>query len=248
MLVDIHAHLESQELKSRIDEILSKCEIKIINAGVNLDTNLQTLELARKYKNIIYPAIGFHPEYVEKANEELNNILPLTDEAIAISEIGLDYYWIKDEKLRKKEIEVLSTFLEIAEKSNKPVILHIRGGMTEFLQLIPSYRLTFIIHAFEGSIKIAKRILDLGGYISFPPIIVRDKLRREVAKEVPLDRLFTETDSPFLAPEKGKINEPCNVRITIDELSIIKGVDKEEIEKKIEENFYKIFPKIKKEK
>ncbi len=241
MLIDIHAHLESKELKNRINEILSKCEIKIINAGVDLDTDLQTLELANKYNNVIYPAIGFHPEYVEKADKELDNILPLIDKAIAISEVGLDYFWIKDDKLRKKEIEVLSTFLEIGEKKNKPVILHIRGGMNDFLQLIPSYKLIFIIHAFEGSAKIAKKILDLGGYISFPPIIVRDKLRKEIAKEVPLDKLFTETDSPFLGPEKGKINEPCNVSITIDELSKIKGVDKDEIEKQIEKNFCRLF-------
>ncbi|MCY0882237.1 MAG: TatD family hydrolase [Acidianus infernus] len=241
MLIDIHAHLNSDELKDKIDEILSKCSIKIINAGVDLDSDIETLELARKYKDIIYPAIGFHPEYIEKAEKEVDKILPLIDKAIAISEVGLDYYWIKDEKLRKKEIEVLSAFLEIGEKSRKPVILHIRGGMNDFLQLISSYKLTFIIHAFEGSIKIARKILDLGGYLSFPPIIVRDKLRRQIAKEVPIDRLFTETDSPFLGPEKGKMNEPCNVNITLDELSIIKGLSKDEIEKQIEKNFYRVF-------
>ncbi|WP_373468920.1 TatD family hydrolase [Acidianus infernus] len=241
MLIDIHAHLNSDELKGKIDEILSKCSIKIINAGVDLDSDIETLELARKYKDIIYPAIGFHPEYIEKAEKEVDKILPLIDKAIAISEVGLDYYWIKDEKLRKKEIEVLSAFLEIGEKSRKPVILHIRGGMNDFLQLISSYKLTFIIHAFEGSIKIARKILDLGGYLSFPPIIVRDKLRRQIAKEVPIDRLFTETDSPFLGPEKGKMNEPCNVNITLDELSIIKGLSKDEIEKQIEKNFYRVF-------
>ncbi|MCY0873632.1 TatD family deoxyribonuclease [Acidianus infernus] len=241
MLIDIHAHLNSDELKDKIDEILSKCSIKIINAGVDLDSDIETLELARKYKDIIYPAIGFHPEYIEKAEKEVDKILPLIDKAIAISEVGLDYYWIKDEKLRKKEIEVLSAFLEIGEKSRKPVILHIRGGMNDFLQLVSSYKLTFIIHAFEGSIKIARKILDLGGYLSFPPIIVRDKLRRQIAKEVPIDRLFTETDSPFLGPEKGKMNEPCNVNITLDELSIIKGLSKDEIEKQIEKNFYRVF-------
>lgn len=241
MLVDIHAHLNSDELKDKIDEILFKCNIKIINAGVDLDSDLETLELARIYKDIVYPAIGFHPEYIEKAEKEMDKILPLIDKAIAISEVGLDYYWIKDEKLRKKEIEVLSTFLEMGEKRRKPVILHIRGGMSDFLQLISSYKLTFIIHAFEGGIKIARKILDLGGYLSFPPIIVRDKLRRQIAKEVPLDKLFTETDSPFLGPEKGKINEPCNVSITLSELSIIKGLGKEEIEKQIEKNFYRVF-------
>lgn len=242
MLVDIHAHLDTIEFENKIDEILNKCNILVVNAGVDYKSDINTLKLSQKYKQIL-PAIGFHPEYIEKFDEEKDKILKLIPNAIAISEVGLDYYWIKNQDLRKKQIEVLKIFLEISEKTKKAIILHVRGGMNELLQLLNSYKVTFVIHAFEGSVKDANKVIELGGYISIPPVIIRDKYRQKVVESIDLEYLVTETDSPFLGPEKGKINEPCNVKLALEKISEIKKTEISEVEEKIEKNFRKILNK-----
>ena len=238
MLIDAHAHIDVKDFDNDRDEVLKKCNIIVVNAGVDLESDLKSIELEKKYKNVI-AAIGFHPEFVKDKIAEADKCLELAKEAKIISEIGLDYFWIKDEELRKKEKEILSKFLEIAEKDRKPVVLHVRGGFSDLISILPSYKVKFAIHAFEGSVKNAKKVIDLGGFISIPPIIVRDKNRQEVVKNVDIQYLLTETDSPFMGPEKMKRNEPCNVEITIEKIAELKKMQKEEVEEKILNNFIK---------
>ncbi|AWR94707.2 TatD family hydrolase [Acidianus brierleyi] len=238
MLTDIHAHLHTKDFDLDRDKVINKCEIVIVEAGVDLESDLKVLELSRKYSNIL-PAIGFHPEYIEKS-EEVEKILKLLDQAKAISEVGLDYYWIKDQNLKKKEIEILKIFLKEGEKRKLPIIIHSRGGNKDLINLLPSYKIKFVLHAYEGSTKDAQKFIDMGGYISIPPILLRDKNRQEIVKCVPLESIVTETDSPFMGYEKNQRNEPCNVSFTIKKISEIKKIEEKEIEKKIEENFKKI--------
>ncbi|ADB87981.1 TatD family hydrolase [Saccharolobus islandicus] len=237
MLVDSHAHIDVGDFDADRDFIVNECEILIVNAGVDLQSNLKTLKLARKYNNII-PAIGFHPEFVKDKINEVDKCVELTRYANIISEVGLDYFWIKENELKRKQIEILERFLQIAEIEEKPVIIHIRGGMKDFLEMITSFRkVKFIIHSFEGSIKIADKVIELGGLISIPPIIVRDKDRQRVVKEIPLDFILTETDSPFMGPEKMSRNKPCNVKFAIKQISQLKRVEEDEVEEKIYKNF-----------
>jgi len=238
VLTDIHAHLHTKDFDLDRDKVINKCEIVIVEAGVDLESDLKVLELSRKYSNIL-PSIGFHPEYIEKS-EEVEKILKLLDQAKAISEVGLDYYWIKDQNLKKKEIEILKIFLEEGEKRKLPIIIHSRGGNKDLINLLPSYKIKFVLHAYEGSTKDAQKFIDMGGYISIPPILLRDKNRQEIVKCVPLESIVTETDSPFMGYEKNQRNEPCNVSFTIKKISEIKKIEEKEIEKKIEENFKKI--------
>ncbi len=239
MLIDVHAHLHTEVFEGDREKVLSRCDVRVVEAGVDLESDLRVIEISSKYGLI--PALGFHPEYVEKSHE-VDEVISLLDKAKAISEVGLDYYWIKDEGLRKKEVEVLERFLEEGEKRNLPVIIHSRGGNKDLLSILPSYKVKFVIHAFEGSVRDALSFVDLGGFISFPPVIVRDKYRQAVAKDIPLENALTETDSPFLGPDKGTRNEPCNVIYVLKVLAELKGVTPEEVEKKVEENFKKIFP------
>ncbi|MEM0164904.1 MAG: TatD family hydrolase [Saccharolobus sp.] len=236
MLIDSHSHIDIEDFDQNRDIIVNECNIIIVNAGVDLKSNLKTIELSKKYKNII-PAIGFHPEFVKDKLNEVDECLALTHYAKIISEVGLDYFWIKETEYRKLQIQILQKFLEKAERESKPVILHVRGGMKDLLEIIKSYKVKFAIHGFEGSLSIANKIIDLNGMISIPPIIVRDKNRQKVAKEIPLDYILTETDSPFMSAEKMTINKPCNVSITIKKLSELKGIEEKEIEEKIYNNF-----------
>ncbi len=210
-----------------------------MSASVDLRSSLDTLRLASELDNV-FPAIGFHPEFVERS-QEVPHVLSLVEYAVEVSEVGLDYYWIKDDALRKKEIEVLSTFLERAERLSLPVVIHSRGGNKDLLNILPSYRITFAIHAFEGSLKHANSFVDLGGFISFPPIIVRDKSRAEIAKNVDLSHILTETDSPFMGAEKGEINRPCNVVKAVRKIAELRGLPLDEVEAVIEQNALRFF-------
>ena len=239
MYIDSHAHIDTKEFDNDRDYIVNECEILIVNAGVDLESNMKSLELEKKYKNVI-AAVGFHPEFIKDKSEQVEKCLELVDKVKIVSEIGLDYFWIKDQELRRKQIQILSLFLDKAEKQRKPAIIHIRGGMNDFLNLITSYKIKFVIHAFEGSVKIANKIIELGGMISIPPVLVRDKQRQEVVKNIDLDYILTETDSPFLGPEKMTRNKPCNVIYTVKKISELKGVEEIEVMKKIESNFKKL--------
>ncbi|MFP3202007.1 MAG: TatD family hydrolase [Sulfolobaceae archaeon] len=239
MYVDSHAHIDTKEFDNDRDYIVNECEIIIVNAGIDIESNIKSLTLEKKYKNVI-AAVGFHPEFVKDHLEQVEKCLELVDKAKIVSEIGLDYFWIKEQELRRKQIEILSLFLNKAEKQRKPAIIHVRGGMNDFLNMISSYKVKFVIHAFEGNVKTANKVIELGGMISIPPVLVRDKQRQEVVKNIDLDYILTETDSPFLGPEKMSRNKPCNVVYTIRKISELKGVDEKEVIKKIEDNFKKL--------
>ncbi|QIW24848.1 TatD family deoxyribonuclease [Sulfolobus sp. S-194] len=239
MLIDVHAHIDVKDFDKDRDQILKKCNIIVVNAGVDLGSNLKSLELEKKYNNVI-AAVGFHPEFVKDKIHELENCLELVKKAKIISEVGLDYFWIKEDELRRKEIEILSRFLEIGEKEQKPLIIHVRGGFNDLVNILSSYKVKFVIHAFEGSIKNARKVIELGGLISMPPILLRDKTRQEIIKNLDLEYILTETDSPFMAHEKMIRNEPCNVKLTIEKIAQLKNIDIQEVEKKIENNFKKL--------
>ena len=239
MYVDSHAHIDTKEFDNDRDYIVNECEIIIVNAGIDIESNIKSLTLEKKYKNVI-AAVGFHPEFVKDHLQQVEKCLELVDKAKIVSEIGLDYFWIKEQELRRKQIEILSLFLNKAEKQRKPAIIHVRGGMNDFLNMISSYKVKFVIHAFEGNVKTANKVIELGGMISIPPVLVRDKQRQEVVKNIDLDYILTETDSPFLGPEKMSRNKPCNVVYTIRKISELKGVDEKEVIKKIEDNFKKL--------
>ncbi len=239
MLFDGHAHLDSEQFRGKVRDVASECNVLIVNASVDLRSSLDTLRLASELDNV-FPAIGFHPEFVEKS-QEVPQVLSLVEYAVEVSEVGLDYYWIKDDVLKKKEIEILSAFLERAERLSLPVVIHSRGGNKDLLNILPSYRITFAIHAFEGSLKHANAFVDLGGFISFPPIIVRDKSRAEIARNIDLSHILTETDSPFMGAEKGEINRPCNVVKAVRKIAELRGLSVEEVEAKIEQNALRLF-------
>jgi len=235
MLVDVHAHLDVEEFDKDREEVLRKCRIVVVNAGVDLKSSMASLNMARSYPNVV-PAVGLHPEFVEKADLELEKVLELIKDAPIISEVGLDFYWIKEEKLRKKQVEMLGRFMEEGERQRKALVIHSRGGLRDILEMVTSYKVKFVIHAYEGSIKDAIRVHELGGFVSIPPIIVRDKVRRTVAEKIPLESILTETDSPFMGPDRYR-NEPCNVAITLMELAKLRKQDVREIEEKIQDNF-----------
>ena len=248
MLVDIHAHLEFDSFKKDLDKVIErakKANVKcIINSGTNQERNEKTLKLAKKY-DIVKASLGIYPtEVLKKDEEELDKNIAFIkknkNNIVAVGEIGLDYHETKENTNKQKEL--FQKLIQLAEKLKLPVVIHSRKAESDAIDILESSRLKKIImHCFSGKIKLVKRIQDNGWFVSIPPIITFSSHFKKVVEIVPTTQILTETDSPFLSPIKGKRNEPSFIGYTIKEISKIKGLNKDEVEKIIFMNFQKTF-------
>ncbi|MGL4510310.1 TatD family hydrolase [Cetobacterium sp.] len=247
-LVDTHCHLDNEkfdedrlEVIERIKENLEFC----VNIGYDLASSKKSLELAKEY-DFIYAVIGVHPidiaEYSEEVEKELE-ILGKNPKVVAIGEIGLDYHWMTEPK--EVQQERFKRQLELAERLNKPVVIHTRDAMEDTVNILKEYpNITGVIHCYPGSLETAKQLVDrfylgIGGTLTFK----NSKKAVEVVKDIPLDRIVIETDCPYLTPEpfRGKRNEPIYVEYVAKKIAEIKEISVEDVTKVTTENAKKLY-------
>jgi len=261
MLVDIHCHLDHSRFSKDLDKVIERCrksECVAVTSGVNTGTNKLALELGKKYKDVVKVSLGLYPidalkkeidsgdfprtiEVVD-IDKELEFIKRNKDKIIAVGEAGLDFHWDINHKEEQKENFL--KVIELVEKIKKPLIVHSRKAEREAIEMLESSNVkNILMHCFSGRMNLVKRCISNGYNFSIPPIVVRVPQFKLLVKEVPITQLFSETDSPYLSPIKGKRNEPINVKFVIDEVSKIKNMDKIEVEKNVFMNFQKIFLK-----
>ena len=241
MIFDTHCHLNSEELYSRIDEVLSEASIVGVNkylvVGWDKDSSLLAIELAHQYEGI-YAAIGIHPCDIEHTTDtDLIELMTHINDpkVVAIGEIGLDYHWVKDIEQRNRQKEWFVKQIELANKYKKPISIHNREAFEDCLKILKEHKPLYggVMHCYSGSVELLRDVLDLGLYIGLdgPLTFTNAKTPKEVCEDVPLDRLVVETDSPYLAPHplRGTVNEPKNIALVIDEIARIKGISKKHI-------------------
>lgn len=247
-LVDTHCHLDNEkfdedrlEVIERIKENLEFC----VNIGYDLASSKKSLELAKEY-DFIYAVIGVHPidiaEYDEEVEKELE-LLGKNPKVVAIGEIGLDYHWMTEPK--EIQQERFKRQLELAERLNKPVVIHTRDAMEDTVNILKDYpNITGVIHCYPGSLETAKQLVDrfylgIGGTLTFK----NSKKAVEVVKDIPLDRIVIETDCPYLTPEpfRGKRNEPIYVEYVAKKIAEIKDISVEDVTKITTENAKKLY-------
>ena len=252
MLIDSHAHLDDRRFdrdRDRLIESLKENGIDlVINPGADLQTSIKAVALAEKYENI-YAAVGVHPHSAKEMDDSTVNVLKSftnREKVIAIGEIGLDYYYDNSPRdiQRKRFIEQLN----LAKEVDLPVIIHSRSAAGETFEILKEAQdgnLEGVLHCYSGSVEMAREYIKLGFYISIagPVTFKNARVLKEVAKEVPLDKLLIETDAPYLTPEpyRGKRNEPIYVRYVAGTIAEIKGITFEEVAKATSENTKKLF-------
>ncbi|HEV3208496.1 MAG TPA: TatD family hydrolase [Terriglobales bacterium] len=261
MFIDSHAHLEMEQFNSDREPMIARAReagierIVAIGSGTgpgSLDCGIQ---LAEQYE-FIYATIGIHPHEAKLATEadfqELQQLAKRT-KVIAWGEIGLDYFY--DHSPRETQQQVFLRQMEMAKTAKLPIVIHCRpsenseNAWEDCLNLLErhwrSSNLGGILHCFTGTWSYAKRALDLGFMISFAGNITFPKAQsiRDAAKEVPLERLLIETDSPFLAPVpyRGKRNEPAFVKEVARQLGELRGLSTDEAGNLTAANFYRFF-------
>lgn len=228
MIIDTHCHLSKSDYEN-LDEVIKNMNGIMIVSGCDTETNKEVIELVNKYKNV-YGTLGIHPEEVTKITKEDLEFIEkhINDEKIvAVGEIGLDYYWVDDNKEEQKKLFIEQ--LEIAKRNNKPIVVHSRDSIQDVYDILKQYNLRGDIHCFSSSIEMAKQFINIGYYIGVGGVVTfknSNKLK-EVVKDLPIDKVLIETDSPYLTPEpyRGKRNEPKYVMHVAEEISKLKQID-----------------------
>ncbi|MFW6029611.1 MAG: TatD family hydrolase [Halanaerobiales bacterium] len=256
-LIDTHAHLDFPKFNKDRLEVIAEAWDKglsyIVNVGADMLSSKRSLVLAQEYP-FIYATVGVHPHEASELDEEaLTKLREFAedDKVVAIGEIGLDYHY--DNSPRDIQREAFKKQLLLAKELDLPVVIHSREADEDTLKILKEYypgMKAGIMHCFGSDLKMARECLDLGLYLAFGGVITfknAGKLR-DVVKEVPLERILIETDSPYLTPVpfRGQRNEPKFVRFVAEKIAEIKDISLIEVAETTTANAIKVYnlPKI----
>lgn len=250
MVFDTHAHYDDKKFKGEAIDIIASLPLhgvcNVLLPGCDVETSKECIKLCENF-DYAYAAVGFQPgEINEKTNiKDLEKIEELAKhkKVKAIGEIGLEYYYGKE--FAEKQKLFLKEQLLMAQRLDLPVIIHDREAHEDTLNLLSNYKGTGVIHCYSGSAELAKRFLKLGFYISFTGVLTFNNARKavEAAKEIPIERIMIETDSPYMAPVPYR-GKRCDSRMVIEvakKLAEIKNMPLSEVERITTENGKKLF-------
>lgn len=247
MFTDTHCHLY-KEYYDDLDEIIKKINnnqvSRVINNGCDDKSNKEVLELLGKYGSM-YGAIGIHPESADTYTEEDLKFIEehiSDDKVVAIGEIGLDYYWTKDNKDKQKEL--FEYQLKLAERVNKPVIIHSREATQDTIEILGKYNVKGVIHSFSGSYETACIYIKMGFLLGINGVITFKNCNlKDVVDELDLGNIILETDSPYLTPVpyRGKKNDSSHIIDIAKFICEIKGCSMEELAKETNGNISRCF-------
>lgn len=251
MLFDSHAHIDDKKFNDDRDTTIARALESgiegILNAGADMFSSARAVELAERYE-AVYAAVGIHPHDAKEARETDYSKLAewaARPKVVAIGEIGLDYHY--DFSPREAQKTVLIRQLDLARQLGKPVIIHDREAHGDILSIMKKEGagLSGVFHCFSGSMEMAREVLAMGFYLSFagPVTFANAHKLKEVAREIPLDRLLVETDSPYLTPEpyRGRRNEPAYVRYVAETIAELRNIEPEYLAKITTENTKHLF-------
>lgn len=251
--IDVHAHYEDEKYNEDLEEVLKEIRNSgieyIINAGSSFDESIKGLEIVKKHENM-YCTLGIHPYYpeeIDKVDEFENIYLENKDKVVAIGEIGLDYHISKED--REAQIELFRKQIRLAKKLNLPIQIHSRDAAEDTIEVLKSEELPekVMFHCFDLNPETAKYIIKNGWSISVGGNITykRKSIAIEVLKSIPIDKIMTETDAPYLSPEghRGERNSSKNIPQIVEKIAEINEIPVEELAKILYENaktFYNI--------
>ena len=253
MLIDTHAHIDmdcyEEDYTSVIERAKENGVEKIIIPAVEPKDFNKIIQITNDYENI-YCALGLHPseakKYYPEMIDEIYDFCKNNKKVVAIGEVGLDYYW--DKTFIDLQKEVFIAQIELAKKLSLPIIIHDREAHQDTFDILKNSNLNdlpVIMHCYSGSWEFAKEFLKMNCYIALGGVVTfKNAVKtKEVAKNIPLDRLLLETDCPYMAPTpyRGKQNEPAYVKFVAEEIAQLRNTSLEEIALKTSDNAIKLF-------
>lgn len=254
MIFDSHAHYDDGAFDEDRETLLDTMEARgigyIVNVGSDMKGCKYTLGMVKRFP-LVYGALGFHPNEVNKLTEEDYKWLEdniNTPKIVAVGEIGLDYFWSKNEPEKKVQRKWFERQIELAKSSGLPVNVHSRDAAEDTLNIIKEVGLGpegGIIHCFSYGAELVKEYLKLGMYIGVGGVVTFKNGRKikEVVEHVPLESIVIETDCPYLSPEpvRGQRNSSLNLNYVVNEIAAIKNVTPHEVIKATMDNAKKVY-------
>jgi len=247
VFIDVHCHLD--RCKGNSEDIIGRARRAnvgiIVNNGVGKEANKKTLELSKKFKEVKV-ALGIYPiDALKLADKEIDSEIDFIrknkEKVVAIGEVGLD---LKESKELDRQIKNLSKFIDLAKELDIPIIVHSRKAEKECIELLEKTEAKKVVmHCFSGDFKLVERIKNNKWSFSIPAIVKFSEHFQKMAKEIPIEQIFCETDSPYLHPEKKMNNEPALVVEGYKQIAKVKGISLRECESKIEDNYNCLFGK-----
>ena len=248
MFTDTHCHLSKEDYDD-IELVIQNAKEnginKLIISGCEKRNIDEAIEIANTYENV-YLSLGFHPEEANNITEEdlieFKNKIKNNKKIVAIGEIGLDYHYVKDNKEKQKEL--FKKMINIARENNLPVVVHTRDAFQDTYDILKEEKANGVIHCFSGNIDNAKMYTDLGLSLGIGGVLTfKNTNLKETIKNISLEKIVLETDSPYLAPEpkRGTKNEPKNVYYVALELAKLKDISLEKLSQITENNVKRIF-------
>lgn len=257
MFVDHHCHIDRHEFKNDLDGVVARANAAGVGILVNISTRIRRFaevqSVIERY-DCVYGSVGTHPH---QADEELD--IPVSEivrlsqhpKIVAIGEAGLDYFY--KHSTPAAQAEGFRNHIAAARETGLPLEIHTREADVDTLAILEDEynngAFPAVLHCFTGGRDLAMRAVDMGLMVSFSGVVTfkKSEALRDIAREVPLDRLLIETDAPFLAPDpyRGKLNEPAYVVHTAATLADVKGVSLEDLAKATTENFFRYYTKAK---
>ena len=235
MYIDTHCHLSMEDyldIDKVIEENKDASVDKIVVSGCSKESIDEVMDLKDKY-DMVYVTIGYHPEYADTITEsDLDYLKSLLGEkkVVGIGEIGLDYHYTKENK--DKQLWLFEEQLKIADAFNLPVVIHSRDATMDTINILKKYKVKGIIHCFSGSLETANIYISMGFLLGIGGVVTfKNSKLKDVVKEVPLESIVLETDSPYLAPVpfRGKINSSKYLEYIANFIAEIKNISLEEL-------------------
>lgn len=248
MFSDTHCHIFSKyyyDVNYLIDSLNSNNIKRVIVNGYDYDSNNEVIDLIKN--DSVYGALGIHPDNIGDFNDLNfrfieNNLV--NNKIVAIGEIGLDFY--HNSMNKDEQLCMFERFLDLAERYNKPVIIHCRNASDDLLRVLKRHNCYGIIHCFSGSYELACEYIKLGFKLGIGGVITfKNSKLNDVLKRISIDNILLETDSPYLTPEpiRGIFNEPVNVNFVANYIADIYGISISEVARIMEINYNSVFNK-----
>ena len=251
MFIDSHCHINFPGLGDQIDNVLSAMKLNGVSHALCVSVNLpdfpQVRALAERHENV-FASVGVHPDYEGEQEPSVDELIKLADhpKVVAIGETGLDYYRLTGDLEWQRER--FRMHIRAAKNCAKPLIIHTREAAADTLRVMAEEGADEpggVMHCFTESWEVAQRAMEMSFYISFSGIVTFKNATalKEVAKNVPLERMLIETDSPYLAPvpHRGATNQPAYVKHVAEEIARLRGISVEEVAEATTRNFFSLF-------
>ena len=250
-LVDSHCHLDFDDFRDRIPEVLANMAGAGVSHALCISVTLaefpRVLALAERHPNL-YATVGVHPDYPDEGEIRAEDLIRLAahPKILAIGETGLDYYRLTGDLEWQRQR--FRAHIRAARGCGKPLVIHTRAAAEDTLRIMREEgagEAGGVMHCFTETLEVARAAVDMGFHVSFSGIVTFKNAGslREVAKALPLDRILVETDSPYLAPvpHRGKVNEPAYVRHVAEAVAAIRGLSLEALAEVTTTNFFRLF-------